>query len=152
MQDGMNELPDRKLPSWPDYRHTSQPQFDNWLLNQYSDAAKTLTAHGAKLLLLNAVCADWETMGQSFAGYADNSDGDRRVRSLDTTTAGMTTTGVKQGDLQSHLCPNGTFTQSIDGVDNARPDGYQLSKDASTAVATKWLGPLVIQTQGATVL
>ena len=144
MQDGMNELLDRKLPSWSDYSHTGQPRFDNYLLTQYSDAIKRFTANGAKLISLNAACANWELMGGGFVDYANNGDGDRRVQSLDRTDTAVAASGVRSGDLNNHLCPNGTFTESIDGVDNARPDGYHLSDTGAIAVAQHWLGPLVL--------
>ncbi|GAC1537652.1 MAG: hypothetical protein NVS3B12_21880 [Acidimicrobiales bacterium] len=144
MQDGMNELLDRKLPSWSTYSHTSQPRFDNYLLTQYSNAVKRFTANGARIVSLNAACADWELMGGGFVDYADNGDGYHRVQSLDRTDTVIAASGVRAGDLNAHLCPNGTFTQSIDGVDNARPDGYHLSDTAAIAVAQHWLGPLVL--------
>jgi len=148
MQDGMNELPDRKLPSWPDYRHAGDPRFDSWLLNEYSAAADTFTRRGATLLNLNAVCADWETMGNSWADYTKNSDGDRRVAALDQISRTMAATGTRLGDLNAELCPNGKFTQTVAGVEDARPDGYHLSDAAAAAVATKWLGPMVLQAAG----
>ena len=146
IQDGANELPDRKIPGWSSYRHTGQAQFDAWLLGEYRAAISTFTAGGARALALNAACADWETIGGGWAGYALNSDGDHRVASLDRTTSALAGYGATTGDLFGHLCPNGSFSDTVDGVSNARPDGYHLSRAAARAVATKWLGPLVLGT------
>jgi hypothetical protein len=149
VQDGLNELLDRKLAQWPTYMHPGQPQFDSWLLNEYSSAVKTLEATGnggkAKILFLNAVCVDWETVGGSFADYADNGDGDARVASLDHTSSAVAVDNATVVDYQSHLCPNGKFSSTVDGVANARPDGYHLSPAAGDAVAQRWLGPLIRQ-------
>jgi hypothetical protein len=146
IQDGMNELPDRKLSQWPDYRHTGEFQFDQWLVNEYSAAIKTFRSGGAKVVALNAVCASWETIGGAWSGYAQNGDGDQRVTSLDRTTQTLATQSAQVGDLDSNMCPGGKFTTTVDGVPNARPDGYHLSAPARDAVATQWLGPLVLQT------
>ncbi len=150
LQDGMNELPDRKLPQWSSYQHTGQPQFDNWLVNEYTAALKVFTGTArAKVLALNAVCASWEELGSDWAGYADNSEGSRRVATLDATSAELSVSGSQNVDYESYLCPRGQFTNTVAGVPNARPDGYHLSSDAAYAVAQQWLGPMVLaQRQG----
>jgi hypothetical protein len=48
-------------------------------------------------------------------------------------------------------CPNGAYSDTVDGVSDARPDGYHLSPDGEDAVATTWLGPQVLKTAGAIV-
>jgi peptidoglycan/LPS O-acetylase OafA/YrhL len=152
VDDGMNEVPDRKTIAWSSYRGPGEPSHDDWLLNQYSQMINTFTSQGAKLLFLNAACADWVTMGGPFIYYADNSDGANRIAALNRTTTASATNGVQIGDLNAHLCPNGQFTQTVDGVKNARPDGFHLSDPAAYAVADKWLGALVRQAAGQTVL
>jgi hypothetical protein len=148
MQDGMNELPDRETAAWDNYRHPGQPSFDNWLLNQYSQAVNTFKANGATVLFLNAACADWIELGGAFLYYQDNGDGDNRVAAINRTTTATATTGVQIADFDGHLCPNGQFTQTVDGVNDARPDGYHLSAPASDAVSERWLGPLIRQAAG----
>ncbi|MEY2472942.1 MAG: hypothetical protein QOK28_2271 [Actinomycetota bacterium] len=148
VQDAMNELPDRKLPEWDDYRHTGQPSFDQWLLAEYQALIYTVAPSQGqtKVLFLNAVCVDWELLGGGYEYYADGGEGDRRVQSLRATAGALAPSGAKVADYFSHLCPDGKFSQSVDGVQNARPDGYHLSDDASRAVAEKWLGPLILET------
>jgi peptidoglycan/LPS O-acetylase OafA/YrhL len=148
MQDAMNELPDRKLPDWGEYRHTGQPAFDQWLLGEYNALVDTVAPDqgGTKELFLNAVCVDWELLGGGYEYYADGGEGDRRVQSLRATAGALAASGVKVADYFSHLCPDGEFSQSVDGVQNARPDGYHLSDAAADAVARRWLGPLILET------
>jgi hypothetical protein len=83
-----------------------------------------------------------------FVGYADNGDGDRRVAALDNVSSTLSVTGTKVIDYFTELCPNGKFSATVAGVSDARPDGYHLSDAAATALAAKWLGPLVLQTAG----
>jgi peptidoglycan/LPS O-acetylase OafA/YrhL len=147
VHDGLNELYDRKLPQWPDYRHAGESAFDLWLDGEYRALLQRLGSK-RQILVLNAACADWELMGGPFAGYADNSDGDRRVSALDEDAVPLASTNVQVEDFDSTICPNGKFTQSVEGVSDARPDGYHLSTAASDAVATHWLGPLILQTAG----
>ena len=147
MQDGMNELPDRK-GSWSGTRGPGDPQFDSWFLNELSKAVTTFKGtSGTRVLALNAVCAYWPDLGPGFSQY-DGGVGDRRIAAIGRTTDGLSTAGAFPEDFQSHLCPNGRFTQNVDGVQDARPDGYHLSADAQYAVARVWLGPLVLQAGG----
>ena len=39
----------------------------------------------------------------------------------------------------------GQFTDTVDGVSDARPDGYHLSTEAAYAVARDWLSPLALK-------
>jgi hypothetical protein len=149
-QDGMNEVPDRKLPSWTTWRSPGQPNFDSWLVNENAAAIKTFSANGANVLFLNAACADWLLLDGPWADYDASSEGDTRVAALNRDYQALSVTGAKSGDLGSHLCPNGKFTQTVDGVSSARPDGYHLSPAAATAVANQWLGPLVLSAKPAT--
>jgi SGNH domain (fused to AT3 domains) len=148
VQDAMNELPDRKLPEWREYRHAGEPLFDRWLLDEYTTLIDTVAprGEGRKLLFLNAVCVDWDLLGRGYEYYGYDGEGDRRVQHLRATAASLAPAGATVADFFSHLCPDGEFTQTVDGVDNARPDGYHLSEEASRAVAQRWLGPLILET------
>jgi hypothetical protein len=46
-------------------------------------------------------------------------------------------------DLHSLVCPRGTFTNTLHGIENARPDGTHFSPRAADWVAT-WLGPQLL--------
>jgi peptidoglycan/LPS O-acetylase OafA/YrhL len=148
VQDAMNELPDRKLPDWSDYRHTGEPAFDQWLLGEYQALLNTIgpAQSGTRVVFLNAVCVDWALLGGGYEYYGDGGEGDRRVQSLRATAGALAPSGARVADYYSHLCPDGRFSQDVDGVSNARPDGYHLSDDAAKAVAKQWLGPLIVDT------
>ncbi|MEY2426480.1 MAG: hypothetical protein QOI61_2052 [Actinomycetota bacterium] len=146
VQDGMNELPDRKLPSWRDYRHPGEPAFDQWLLSEYTALLDAVGGDQTKVLFLNAVCADWELLGGEYPYYGYDGEGDRRIQSLRGTAEALVSAGATVVDFYSHICPDGKFSQNVDGVDDARPDGYHLSDDAARALAERWLGPLVVKT------
>lgn len=144
-QDGANEIPDRKVPGWSSYRHAGDPQFDSWLVSEYQSFSRAASLNGhASVMVLNAVCADWEMMGGPFAGYAANGEGNRRATSLDTVTDALAASGTQVVDYESYLCPNGQFTETVAGVPDGRPDGYHLSYDAAGAVAEQWLGPMIM--------
>jgi peptidoglycan/LPS O-acetylase OafA/YrhL len=141
-QDSMNEVPDRDIEgAW---RTPGDPVFNEWLDKQYVHAAETFTRAGARLAVLNPVCADWSRMSKSWRDYGGlTGSGRARLASLDRVTR-QAVAGHHYGDLNAELCPDGQFSDTVAGVDDARPDGYHLTKEAATAVATKWLGPLVL--------
>jgi hypothetical protein len=148
IQDAMNEIIDRKLPSWPTWRHPGDPAYDTWLLDEYRGAIKAF-ASDYKVVFLNAACADWDIYDEGTWTSWSNGEGDLRVGALDRTDAAATAaTGVVAGDLEGHLCPNGKYSSTVDGVSDARPDGYHLSPEASATVAERWLGPLALRAAG----
>ena len=85
---------------------------------------------GAKVLALNSVCADWHTLQGPWRDYAYG-DGNARLQALDRVTAGLADAGHLSGELGKKVCPDGRFTQTVAGVDNARPDGYHLKPAAA---------------------
>lgn len=141
VHDGLNEVFDRKLPSWGEYRGAGDPRFDKWLLDEYSAALRRLQSLGAVALFLNTPCLNWTTW--DYDRY-DNGVGNNRIGHLNDLAVTMQAGGVWTADLFRHLCPNGRFTDTVDEVKDARPDGYHLSDEAGVAVAKKWLGPLVL--------
>jgi len=143
IQDGMNELVERKLDTWSSYRRAGDPTFDSWLLGEYRLALPALNPSGKRtILFLNAVCADWNRVAH-FQGFGPELSS--RVTSLNLDYDRLhSQTGVTMDDLDGHLCPNGQYSDTVDGVSDARPDGYHLSKDAALAVAKSWLGPLCL--------
>ena len=49
-------------------------------------------------------------------------------------------------NLFKRICPNGQFSDQVEGVQDGRPDGYHLSSDAAVALARNWLGPIALAT------
>ena len=146
VQDGLNELVERKLDSWSNYRRAGDPVFDSWLLSEYRLVVQALNPHGTrKLIFLNAVCADWNRV-QHFQNVTQvNAELDSRVASLNVDYNQLhTDTGVPIDDLKGNMCPGGQYSDTVDGVPNARPDGYHLSSDGALAIAKTWLGPICL--------
>ena len=143
MQDGMNELVERRLDEWKTYYKAGQPTFDEWLLGEYRSAFDIFNPQGTRQLLqLNAVCADWDRV-RHFEGFQPELD--LRVASLNRDYAQLSAPNRTLVDLDEQLCPGGTYTDTVAGVSNGRYDGYHLTEDASIALATQWLGPLSIE-------
>jgi hypothetical protein len=142
LQDGMNMIPDRKTAGWPTYFGPGDGVYDNWAVNGYQNAINTFTSGGhAKVVLLTAVCADWANVSR----WEGQGQPQQRVSDLNLDYRGLTAFHYTLKDLNTVLCPNGSFTNTVEGVPNARPDGYHLSDQAALAVARDWLGPLLLQ-------
>ncbi len=137
-EDGVNELFDRRLPDWSDWRSPGQLPYDNWLVDEYTRVTQHVDS--AKLLVLNTPCADWDR----YDAFKRVDNIDLRVRAVNTDQQRLT--GVTRGDLMSRLCPNGKYSDSVEGVPNGRPDGLHLSDEAARRLARDWLGPLVLRT------
>jgi len=72
------------------------------------------------------------------------SDGPQRVQDLNGIDYPRIA-GVTAADFYSEVCPNGRYSDTVDGVPNARPDGFHFTPDASEALARDWLGPLALR-------
>jgi peptidoglycan/LPS O-acetylase OafA/YrhL/lysophospholipase L1-like esterase len=138
LQDGVNEVFDRRLPQWSSWRRPGEPQYDSWLVEEYRTAAQRW---GTALLLTNAPCGDWDR----YEHFDDLEDPELRVSALNLGVYNRVP-NTRVADLHKRLCPNGQYSDEVEGVENGRPDGFHLSREASAALARNWLGPLVLQT------
>ena len=59
VEDGINEIFERKLDSWNNWEKPSDAQFDQWLTSEYEAFIKTVSAFGAKTVIANAPCGDF---------------------------------------------------------------------------------------------
>ena len=91
-----------------------------------------------KILVTNAPCGDWSR------SFQEVTNPKLRVQSLDLTHQQLP--GVTEADLFQRVCPNGQYSDTVEGIPDARPDGFHFIADAGTALACNWLGPLVLQT------
>jgi peptidoglycan/LPS O-acetylase OafA/YrhL len=122
----------RRRPEWgPEFLGPGDPVFDRWVLSEWRTAAQLLGSRGARVVWLTDPCAR-EAPVDALLAYAST----HYVRAL---AAG----GVDMVDLRHHVCPDGTFTDTVDGVGNARPDGLHFSDPGADATA-RWLGPLLV--------
>jgi hypothetical protein len=136
LQDGVNEVFDRRLPEWGQWRRPGDPQFDTWLMEEYQTAAERW---GATLVLTNAPCGDWER----YEHFDDLEDPEVRISALNLGVYPRVA-GAEVADLHQRLCPGGQYSDDVEGVENGRPDGFHLTLEASTALARNWLGPIVL--------
>jgi peptidoglycan/LPS O-acetylase OafA/YrhL len=142
LQDAINEIPDRFRAAWNDYRRVGDSVFDSWIDGEYAAFFGAASDWGAdRVLLLNAPCVDWS--GTPPWNQIDDGEGRRvllndRYDSYDGDT-------VTLEDLDSQICPDGRFTTTVMGVEDARPDGFHLTEAAAREVATRWLGPLAVE-------
>ena len=137
-EDGVNELFDRRLPSWSDWHAPGDQTLDDWLVGQYEEA---FGGFGGSVLLLNTPCADW----QRYWTFAAVTDMDGRVAAVNADQTRVP--DVTRGDLRQRICPGGQYSDTVEGQPNGRPDGLHLSQEASYALARNWLGPLVLVTR-----
>ncbi|TAL16145.1 MAG: acyltransferase [Frankiales bacterium] len=136
LQDGVNEVFDRRLPEWEQWRRPGDPQFDSWLIEEYQAA---FAQWDATMLVTNAPCGDWGR----YEHFDDVEDPEVRVSALNVDYRRLP--GVELADLFQRICPGGRYSDEVEGVENGRPDGFHLSAEASAALARNWLGPLVLE-------
>ena len=141
-QDGVNEVFDRKLPSWEDWRGPEDPRFDSWLRDEYQTVVDRWRGEGRMVLMTNAPCGDWER----YFGEVSNPHG--RVRAINSLVHPYVR-GVTVLDLFERICPNGEYVNEVEGVADARPDGFHFSEEAALALVRNWLGPLVLRNAAA---
>jgi peptidoglycan/LPS O-acetylase OafA/YrhL len=137
-EDGVNETFDRKLPSWEDWRGPEDPRFDSWLVGEYQTVVDRWRGEGRLVLMLNAPCGDWKRY------FTEVSNPEQRVGALNTLVY-PTVRGVTVLDFFDRICPNGQYSDEVEGIPNARTDGFHFTTEAALAIATNWLGPLVLQ-------
>ena len=143
VEDGINAIFERKLDSWNSWQRPGYPQFDDWMTSEYQAFVNSFRSLSAKVVIANAPCGD-------FANYFPTiTDGPQRVQSLNQLVY-PAVVGDNTADFFSEVCPNGQYSDTVDGVQDARPDGFHFTDEAATALARDWLGPLLIKVgQGA---
>ena len=146
IEDALNEVVDRKLPSWPDYRGPGDPRFDAWLLDEYRQAASVLSSQGATVVFADAPCADWQRLNN----WRSIHDADERVAALNRIYDSVVAATTKVADLYDRLCPDGWYTDTVEDVENGRPDGFHLSDAAADRLAARWLAPFLQSARGPT--
>jgi hypothetical protein len=133
------DIYDRKVWGWSDFLTIGDPTFDAWLRDSQQQIIATLGAGGARVVWATVPCARWEP--NQYPNHFENTEGNRRIEVLDGM---IRQTGATIADLDGELCPGGSFTSTVEGVSNARPDGVHLTDAAADAVADNWLAPLLL--------
>ena len=138
VEDGINALFERKLDTWSDWERPGNPQFDNWMTSEYQTFVDDFRSLRSKVVIANAPCGDWANY------FPTITDGPQRVRALNNLVY-PTVVNDGSADFFNEVCPNGQYSDTVDGIPDARPDGFHFTDEAATALARDWLGPLLIK-------
>jgi len=123
----------RERNEWgPGYREPGDPVFDQWLVSDWQAAYDVLASRGARVVWLVPPCASDPSLSNAL-----RRDYGRLLPRLQATRP------VIFVDLRAYACPDAVFTDVIDGVYGARPDGLHFSDPGADAVAA-WLGPRIV--------
>jgi len=146
MLTGGLDLFDRRIDGWDGFRAPGDRTLDDWLVSEYVALGRSLSVRGAELVWLTWPCAapPPPDIGPFARTHALDLGRVRHLNEQILPRVGLELgTSMRIADLYGHVCPERKFTQSIDGIRNARPDGLHLSHAAAAAVAD-WLGPELV--------
>jgi peptidoglycan/LPS O-acetylase OafA/YrhL len=131
------ELFPRELPQWDGRRSIGDAEYDRWLISEYTAAVDFLASRGARIVWLTMPC----TKNKS-------ADEIEKIRYLNRMIKGLEVRvppeSLRVVDLYARVCPNGSFTRSLGGIDDARADGLHFTDGGSDWLAA-WLGPQLIE-------
>jgi peptidoglycan/LPS O-acetylase OafA/YrhL len=130
------ELFPRGLPQWDGTRTIGDVEYDRWLVSEYEAAADFLSSHGARVIWLTAPCTKSKDRDEIEKIRYLN----RTIKNLPARVEGV---ALEVVDLYPHVCPGGSFTPTLGGIDDARPDGLHFSDPGADWLAS-WLGPRLI--------
>jgi hypothetical protein len=122
------------------YQHVGQPGFDTYLLGQLDEAVGIADAHGARVVLLTAA---YTHRSERPDGGLYGEDQPARVDAWNAVLrreAARHPGTVTVLDLGHLVCPNGSFTWSVDGV-RVRSDGLHFTPAGVQRVIAPWLLP-----------
>ena len=108
------------------------------MIHELDTATEVLNARGASVVLLTSPCFGKPDSG--LGGIPERSD-PARVRAMNDvlrTYAKGHPARVSLVDLHAFLCPRGSYTPTVAGVNARDPDGTHLSPDGSKVV-WRWL-------------
>jgi peptidoglycan/LPS O-acetylase OafA/YrhL len=120
------------------WTHIGDPAFDGYLAAELGSAVDILTSSGAPLTVANL---PYSRRGERPDGSLWPEDQPGRVKEWNKLLSGTIgqRTGVRILDLNKKLCPDGSYTAKVDGI-QVRSDGVHL-----TAEGVQWLTPWLEQ-------
>jgi len=131
------DLQERRLPEWDDFLRPGDPEFDEYLLREYREAADVLSSRGARIVWVQAPCAR-SPSGDPSTATSSGPYETARVRHLNEVIAPRLAEGrddLALFDLFDIVCPEGEFVESLGGVEELRPDGVHFSRDGAMWLA-----------------
>ncbi len=126
----------RKLPTWADFKSFGDPVFDQHLVSEYGAAADVLSSRNSIVAWLTAPCYALEGFGEDPRHLNNDLLPDMTASRRDR---------VATLDLFGQLCPGGDYTDTLGGLEDARPDGSHLSDAAADWLVSTWLGPELVK-------
>lgn len=146
MSTSHNEFFDRTHPSWEGVKPPGDPVFDRFLDSEWNRAATSFGSGGVPVLWTDSPCAQ----SDRFNPLLDPVEANRRAGYFNARLIpAVAAIGVVETlGFNAIMCPDGTFTNTITGTANARPDGFHLSDEAAQAAAETWLGPALLSAAG----
>jgi hypothetical protein len=119
------------------WMHLGEPAYDSYLSGEIGAALRVLRSTGARPVVATE---PYNRRGEQSDGSLFPEDDPARVDRWNTLLRGAASTGaVGVLDLHSKLCPDGRYTQSVDGL-RVRSDGVHLTPDG-----VSWLTPWLVQ-------
>ncbi len=120
------------------------PEMEALLRDRLDLARTTLTARGARLVMLTTPCFSPPTRDLGSFGETERAD-PARLRWLNDVWRRYVGDhpGVTLLDLNAHACPGGRYAETIDGVP-MRTDGVHFTRDGAR-VMWRWLGPELLR-------
>jgi peptidoglycan/LPS O-acetylase OafA/YrhL len=126
MHTGGWDLVGRQFPAWDEVHFIGEPIFDAWLLSELTEAARVLGSTGARVVWLTMPCRDH----RRFLGMPSMApERVLRLNELLESVASRADPGLELYDLFAKACPDGKFTQTLNGMQGARPDGFHFSDE-----------------------
>jgi peptidoglycan/LPS O-acetylase OafA/YrhL len=123
----------RQRDAWgPDFLRGGDPRFDQYVADEWRQAAQLLGSRGARVVWLTNPCSAQDGLSRDLR-YANT----KYLPELQKTHP------VIKLDLFARVCPNGQFTNRLGAVADARPDGVHFSDSGADWVAG-WLGPRLV--------
>lgn len=151
---GLWDLRDRRLPEWTQVRAPGDPVFDAWLLGEFEYAVDVLASAGVRIVWLTYPCISPDPAANIASGPLGKTaalDPARLVHlnhvllpELVKRRPGL----IELVDLDARVCPGGVYSDVVEGVKDARPDGVHFSVQAATRLAAM-LGPFALRPESA---
>jgi peptidoglycan/LPS O-acetylase OafA/YrhL len=144
------DMTERRLEEWPEPATLGDPRFDEYMLGEYAEAVDALSANGAAVVWMQPPCAELRS-GQP-GGAASTLDQElldhlnhEVLQELVMRRPGH----VELFDLDRTICPDGRALESVDDVEDLRPDGVHFSVEGSLWFAENY-GPELVSTRRGT--
>jgi peptidoglycan/LPS O-acetylase OafA/YrhL len=126
------------------YHHVGEPSYDNYLSTELQLAVSIVAAKGAHVVLLTA---PYTHRAERPDGGLYDEDQPERVDAWNRLLAqaqARDPNHITIIDLKSRVCPQGTFTWSVDGL-QIRSDGLHFTPDGVQQWIAPWLLPQLAQ-------